>query len=128
MVWVVLITIRTTSAVWCITFKHSETLVCTLWWLMLFNWKQRIIKKHLKLNAKKIIIINPEDIIGRKSKQRWWTFPTISSKRTLTSRVNSLNTKKIPRHMTLEIHVFQLFWFNIANHFQSIVKPIIQYT
>ena len=40
----------------------------------------------------------------RKFKQWWWPIPLISIKRTLTSQLNSLNTKRL-QHMKLEIQV-----------------------
>ena len=40
------------------------------------------------------------------NKVQWWsTISSVSTKRTITSYPNSLNTKKRPQHMTLEIQV-----------------------
>jgi len=39
-----------------------------------------------------------------KFKQRWQTIPPISTKWTVTTHINSLNTER-PRHMTLKIQV-----------------------
>jgi hypothetical protein len=54
-----------------------------------------------------------QDFMKRKFKQWWSTIPSTSTKQTITSHLNLLNTKKRPQHMMLEIHV--LAWDRSKN-------------
>jgi len=60
-----------------------------------------------------VFALSCQNLLTKKFKQRWSTILPISTKRTITSHLNALRTRKRPRHMTLEIQV--LVWDRHTN-------------
>jgi hypothetical protein len=75
------------------------------WLLGVYRHFQQFFQ-HFHHNYKDIYI--GEGFMKRKYKQWWSTIQPISTKLTITSHLNLLNTKKGPQHMMLEIQVLGL--------------------
>ena len=87
--------------------KHNVTTTSIIYPIFLCNlnftpWAHAIL--HL-LSACLVLFVNLFVIIMKRKLKQWWSsMPPISTNRTITSQLNSLNIQ-IPRHVTLEIQV-----------------------